>query len=690
MPEGRRVGGIIAGREIELETGCVARSAHGAVVARQGGTVVLAAVVTGGEVDAGFVPLTVDYRERSAAAGRIPGGSLRRDARSTEAETLAARLVDRSIRPLFPERFRRQTQMSITVMSYEPGDDPVVLAVTAASAALCCSEIPWAGPVAAVRVAGTDRDVAAFPSVSQRAASSMELIAAFARDGIIMAEGRMQELSEQKVLDVIGWAHAQVGPLLEAQESLRTIAGGAESPAGAESEVDTGPLEDLLLPWIRDMVRAASVRDREAARNEAVARATEALGGRAGPAAAAHVVSEIARCLVRRAAMAGERMDGRGLGDVRPISARTGWLPRVHGSALFTRGDTQASVTCTLGTGRDELHLESLEGTIRRSFLVHYNFPQYAVGELGQWKGPARRELGHGNLARMALEAVVPSTDTFPFTVRVESEITQSDGSSSMATVCGGSLALMDAGVPVSAAVAGVAMGMVREDGRHVVLTDITAQEDHAGDVDLKVAGTRTGLTALQMDTKTGGVPERLLAQALAQARPARLRILDAMDSVRDRPRIDPPDGVPRVHSLRIPAARVKELGGPSGKALQEIQTRTGTRIEIGRDGLVRVYGDRAESLAGAVARIRHEAGVLAVNDTYEGRIIRRTAEGARVGLPGAQEGFIPAEACGTGKEGDTVSVTVVGVDRWGRIELALHGAAPARHEPHRGDRIDV
>ena len=675
MSSAYRVTGTVGSREFSLETGVLAQLAHGAVVARQGDTLVLAAAVASRAhgADQEFIPLTVEYREKLAAAGRIPGGYLRREARATEPETLAARFIDRSIRPLFPEGFRSDTQVSITVMSYDPDVDPGVLGINAASAALCCSDIPWRGPIAAVRVVRTDAGLIVAPTASQRDTALGDLVVAFTRDGLVMAEGRMRPVPEAQVVETLVWARRQVGPLLDAQDQLRASLGVQPRVFPQESvpEDVMAAVEEQALPLLQRVFGAPSKHDRQMVERAARERVFAALAGRASPAVLDRAVSDVLRRQIRQAALRGERVDGRRLDEVRPISAVTGWLPRTHGSAVFTRGETQAVVTCTLGTGREELELETLDGPVRRAFMVHYNFPPYSVGEVRPSRGPGRRELGHGNLARAALEQVLPAPAAFPYTIRVESEITQSNGSSSMATVCGGSLALMDAGVPIEAAVAGVAMGLVVEGAASAVLTDIMGDEDHVGDMDFKVAGTRKGVTALQLDNKIGAVPDTLLAEALTRACEARMRVLDAMDAVCARPKERVGDGVPRVEIVKIRPNRIRELIGPSGKTIQEIQSTTGTRIEVERDGTVRVYADRDSARSRALERIQEHAGLAEVGSVYHGVATTVTDQGAYVRLFGSVDGFLPADADRPVAQGASLVVRVMGVDRRGRIELS-------------------
>ncbi|MCU0613377.1 MAG: polyribonucleotide nucleotidyltransferase, partial [Candidatus Eisenbacteria bacterium] len=617
MRDAHSVRATTGGRELIFETGAIACLAHGSVVARQGDAVVLAAVVAShdppGERD--FFPLTVEYREKLASAGRIPGGYLRRESRATEAETLAARFVDRSIRPLFPEGFLNETQATITVLSYDPDVDPGVLAINAASAALRCSGIPWDGPVAAVRVAQAGETLTAAPTAAERADASLDLLVSFTCAGLVMAEGRMDQHGEERIVEVIGFARGHVTPILQAQDELRSLAGVPARdfvPEPIPCEV-VAAVEGQLFPLLGALIGASSKQERRKVVESATRRVRAALASLAPESMLDRAMSLALRRHLRDAVLRGMRLDGRRLDEVRPISAVTGWLPRAHGSAVFTRGETQAVVTCTLGTGREELEMETLDGPVRRPFMLHYNFPPYSVGEIKPSRGPGRRELGHGNLARAALEPVLPPAAEFPYTIRVESDITQSNGSSSMATVCGGSLALMDAGVPISAPVAGVAMGLVLEGPSHTVLTDIMGDEDHAGDMDFKVAGTRKGVTAIQLDNKLGAVPENLLAGALAQAQAARLDILDAMDRARSEPRTGPRDGVPRVEMVRIRPNRIRELIGPSGKTIQDIQTGTGARVEVDRDGTVRVYADSQPKIARAVGRIRELTGFAEV-----------------------------------------------------------------------------
>ncbi|MBN1424607.1 polyribonucleotide nucleotidyltransferase [Candidatus Fermentibacteria bacterium] len=679
MHKAHRVKAAVGGTTLALETGCIAQLADGAVVARQGDSMVVAAVVASQDVseDHGFFPLTVEYREKMASAGRIPGGYLRRESRSTEGETLISRLIDRSIRPLFPAGFRGDTQVSITLMSHEPDIDPGVLGINAAGAALLCSDLPWDGPVAAVRMVRIGERLVAAPTAAEQAKASLNLVASFTRQGLVMAEGRIDQEPEERLLEALDCAWEAADPLLAALEQLGEVA-AVETRSyrlGSAHEDLVRAMEEHLIPHFAAITGVSSKRQRQSLQQSAQAQALVALEGLASPEVLAQAAQTAMRRQLRAEALRGRRLDGRRLNEIRTISAETGWLPRAHGSAVFTRGETQAVVTCTLGTSREGQEIETLDGSVRRRFLVHYNFPPYSVGEVRPSRGPGRRELGHGSLVRAALEPAVPEASAFPFTIRVESEITQSNGSSSMASVCGGSLALMDAGVPIAAGVAGVAMGLVMEGESHAVLTDITGDEDHAGDMDFKVAGTRTGITAVQLDNKLGAVPTAILAGALRQARQARLQILDAMGAVCDRPRTRLGGHVPRVEVIRIRPNRIRELIGPSGKTIQELQAATGTRIEAGRDGTVRVWAEGEADLAQALSRIRDLTGLAEVDRVYQGTVATVTEYGCYVRLFGSVEGFLPAGyENASPSAGARVTVRVVGVDRRGRIELVPPG----------------
>lgn len=682
-------------QSLHLEVGRVARQAGGSVLLSAGRTVLLVTAVNRREPAAhlDFFPLTVEYREKMAGAGRVPGGFLRREARATTHETLCARLVDRTIRPFFPDGFRCETQVLATVMSFDPDGDAEVMAITGASAALTISDIPWGQPVAGVRVARLEGEMRLFPTRAQRDMADLDLVVSVSSQGLVMVEGNAAELPEELLLQALDTAVAGAAPLLEVQEEMRAA-------LGAEKRTVRPPVADsAVLEKARSAVRARvgeifGPRDK-GERREAidllVAAVEETVALKAednAPGLDPRVLAERAiREEIRHQALAGKRLDGRGVEEVRPVSGEVAWLPGAHGSSIFTRGETQALVTCTLGTGQDEQLIEDPSGVRRESFLLHYNFPPYSVGEVKPMRGPSRRDIGHGVLARRALKGVLPDPDDFPFTIRIESDIASSNGSSSMATVCGGTLALMDAGVPILRPVAGVAMGLIMEGDRCVILTDILGDEDHLGDMDFKVAGTEEGITAVQMDNKIGSLRREILEQALEQARRGRLHILEQMRRICRAPRSEVPPHVPRVLLRRIRPVRIRDLIGPGGRHIQSIQTDTGVKVDVSDDGRVRIYGPPGARLHEAERRVSHLTGEPRVAGIYKGRVAGVTDFGCFVELFRGIEGLVHASELDTGRvghpsevavPGEEMIVKVLGTTADGKIQLSRKAALGA------------
>ncbi len=677
----------LPGGPLVLETGDVARQAHGAVVLRYRDNVLLATVVAAEEPrpGQGFFPLTVEYRERFAASGRIPGSWLRREGRITEPEVLASRLADRTVRPLFPRGFLCETQLMLTVLSADEEVEPESLAITAGAAALAVSDVPWRGPVAGVRVARVHGEWVLFPTRREREAADLDLVVSSGPGGLVMVEGQGREAPEQQVIGALERADRAAREIAEAIADLASRAGREKRPHREPEAAEdlAARVAQELEAGVRDAVNEPAKRARRRRLAELFERwladRGEEVAGREDEARELYGAL-VARVIRERIAREGTRIDGRGLEDVRPISCVVSWLPRPHGSAIFTRGETQALVSCTLGTGRDEQQVETLEGMRSERFLLHYNFPPYSVGEVRPLRGPGRREIGHGNLAHRAIEPVLPPPDDFPYTIRVVSDIAESNGSSSMATVCGATLALMDAGVPLRAPVAGVAMGLVHEGDDYHVLTDILGDEDHLGDMDFKVAGTREGVTAIQMDNKLGAIPREVLERALGQARAARLHILDEMARTLAEPRASLSPRAPRVTSLRIRRERIRELIGPGGRNVQEIQAATGVQVDIGEDGLVRVYARDQAGAAEAMRRIRHLTLEPEVGEVYRGEVILVRDFFAIVRLGASVEGVLHVSELDTRRVprvgdvlsvGDMVDVRVLGVDEKGRIRLS-------------------
>lgn len=672
--------------ELTFETGELARQAHGALVVRHGASMVLATVVAGPDAAPGpFLPLTVDYRERMSAAGRIPGGYLRREARMSDHEVLTSRLIDRALRPRFARGLSAEVQVAITVFGADPQSDLESLAILAACGALHLSDVPFDGPIAGLRVCtGKGGDARLFVSAKSRAKVDLDLVVCADRDGVVMLEGRAHEASRDALLAAIARAADAVTPALDAFDRLRAAVGRPKRvvPAADGDGDGDGALLDAALPALNaawdawDPSAAHSRRDAlEAALAEVAPDASSADRGR--------VLREVVRA---RAAM-GQRLDGRTLAEVRPISATAGYLAATHGSALFTRGRTQALVSTTLGASDDGREHETVFGKRSERFMLHYNFPAWAVGEARAARGPGRRELGHGALARAALLPVLPPRDELPWAIRVLSDVLESDGSSSMATVSGASLSLFDAGVPLRAAVGGVAMGMIATegatDGATVVLTDLTGDEDALGDMDLKLAGTRAGFNALQLDNKRGAIPADALAQALDQGRAALDVVLDAMDQTLAAPRETVAPHAPQVGQVTIPKRAIARLIGPGGRRIQELQAQTKTRVDVRDDGRVRVYAKRAEDLARALARIRDEGLELELGGIYTAEVVSIKEYGAFVRI-GGHEGLVHISELEAGRVdkvedvlevGAEVRVRVLGADNKGRLELSRRAA---------------
>lgn len=624
-----RVSANVSADPIVLEAGQLAPQAHGAVLVRHRQSALLATVVAvPDDAERDFFPLTVEYRERMSAAGRVPGNYQRREGRLTDREVLVSRLVDRALRPLFPAGFRAEVQVLVTVYGADERSDLEALAILAASAALHVSDVPFDGPVAAARLVARGGKELALASEKLRSDAEADWLVAGTRGGVVMIEGAAAPCPDEAAIAWLGQALASTGPLLDALDQLRAEVG-------------------------KDKRAFAPV----------------AAGGE--------------RAAAREALRRGERADGRRLGEVRPIAAEVGFLPGNHGSAVFSRGETQALVSVTLGGSEDAQDVESVFGKTSEHFLLHYNFPPFATGEARAQRGPGRREIGHGALARRALQAVLPRREELPWVIRVVSDILSSNGSSSMATVCGGSLALMDAGVPIAAPVAGVAMGLVREDGADTVLTDITGAEDGAGDMDLKVAGTRDGLTAIQLDNKLGAIPLTTLVTALAEARGALLLILAKMDEVLAAPRAQVAPNAPQVGQIQVAKRHVGRIIGPGGKRVNEIQAQTRSRIDIKDSGRIRVSAKSAEDLAQALQILRDEATDLKLGEIYDAEVVSVKEYGAFVRV-GAHEGLVHVSELEEGrtdkvsdltKVGDRMRVKVLGADARGRLELSRRAA---------------
>jgi len=679
------------GRKLTLETGRIARQADGAVLATYGETTVLATVVAAKQPREGvdFLPLTVDYQEKFYAAGRIPGGYFKREGRPTEKETLVSRLIDRPVRPLFADGWRCETQVIVTTLSHDLENDPDILAMVASSAALTLSGAPFMGPIGAARVGFINGEYVLNPQLDEMVESHLDLVVAGTNDAVLMVESEAKELSEDIMLGAVMFGHRHFQPVIDAIIKL------AEKAAKEPRELtlpDNAALEKEILGLAEKDLRAAYSIPVKQERYKAVGEVKEKVIAHFFPEGAAEsaydktrvagVFKELEAKIVRWNILdTSKRIDGRDLKTVRPILAQVGVLPRTHGSALFTRGETQAMVVTTLGTGEDEQWIDALQGTYKESFLLHYNFPPYSVGETGRLGGTKRREIGHGKLAWRAIHPVLPSKEEFPYTIRVVSEITESNGSSSMATVCGSSLALMDAGVPLKRATAGIAMGLILEDKRFAVLSDILGDEDHLGDMDFKVAGTDHGITSLQMDIKIAGITEEIMKVALAQAKDGRMHILGEMAKALTAARAELGEHAPRIEMFKIPTDKIREVIGTGGKVIREIVEKTGAKINIEDDGSVKVASANGDSIKAAINWIKSIASDPEVGHIYEGTVVKVMDFGAFVNFFGAKDGLVHISQLAANrvqktsdvvKEGDKVKVKLLGFDDRGKTRLSM------------------
>ncbi len=674
------------GQPLTLETGKLARQAHGAVLATLGETVVLATVVSSHKPKEGvdFFPLTVNYQEKFYAAGKIPGGYFKREARPSEAETLICRLIDRPIRPLFPKGYKNETQVIVTVLQHDMENQPDVLALIAASAALTISGVPFMGPIGAARVGYIDGEYVLNTPIDRRDESQLDLVMAGTSDAVLMVESEARELSEEVMLGAVMYGHEQAGKVIEAIIKLAELA--AKEPREFEEE-DLSELDEQISRIAEDDVRAAygetDKQTRYAALDAAKAKVIEELKDSEWSEEQIGVVFKALQSrIVRRSVIeTRKRIDGRDLSTVRPVVAEAGILPRTHGSAVFTRGETQALVVATLGTGDDEQFVDSLEGTTKQNFMLHYNFPPYSVGEAGRTGFTSRREIGHGKLAWRAINPVRPSIEEFPYTIRVVSEITESNGSSSMASVCGASLALMDAGVPMKKAVAGIAMGLILEGDEFAVLSDILGDEDHLGDMDFKVAGTRDGITSLQMDIKISGITREIMQTALEQAKEGRVHILGEMAKALDTARDEVGEFAPRIETMQIPTDKIREVIGTGGKVIREIVEKTGAKVNIDDDGVIKIASSDNDSIEAAVKWIRSITDEPEAGQIYQGTVVKTVDFGAFVNFFGPKDGLVhisqlaPSRVEKTTdviKEGDKVWVKLMGFDDRGKVRLSM------------------
>ncbi len=671
---------------VVMETGKIARQADGAVLVSMGQTTVLCTAVAAKSAKPGqdFFPLTVNYQEKAFAAGKIPGGFFKREGRPSENETLICRLIDRPIRPLFPKEFKCETQVICTVLSHDMENAPDIVAMIGASAALTISGVPFFGPIGAARVGLIEGDFILNPTITQMETSTLDLVMAGTSEGVLMVESEASELSEKVMLDAVNFGHEQIQTAINAIIELAESA--AREPWDLPQEApEAEAMRNTLSTLKSEVEQAYAISDkseRQGALSVIKEKAVELAGTEADGVLVSGIMKELEANVVRSAILkTGKRIDGRDTKTVRPIVAEVGLLPRTHGSALFTRGETQALAVTTLGTGQDEQIIDSLEGESRSRFMLHYNFPPYSVGEAGRVGSPGRREIGHGKLAWRAIHPVLPEKEEFPYTLRTVSEVTESNGSSSMATVCGTSLSMMDAGVPLKRPVAGIAMGLIKEDDSFAVLSDILGDEDHLGDMDFKVAGTQDGITSLQMDIKITSITAKIMEIALDQAKDGRLHILGEMSKALNTARDNLSDSAPKITTLKIPVDKIRDIIGPGGKVIREICEQTGAKIDIEDDGTVSIAASSQESSDAAISRVKDIVAEPELGEIYTGSVVKTVDFGAFVNFLGPKDGLVhisemreervskTTDVC---KEGDSVKVKVIGFDDRGKVKLSM------------------
>jgi polyribonucleotide nucleotidyltransferase len=677
------------GRPLTFETGRIARQADGAVLATYGETSVLATVVAAKEERVGidFFPLTVNYQEKTFAAGKIPGGFFKREGRPTEKDTLTSRLIDRPIRPLFAKGFKHETQVVTTVLSHDMENDPDILALVAASAALAISGIPFLGPIGGARVGYINGEYVLNPPIDDVPESVLDLVVAGTTDAVLMVESEASELAEDVMLGAVMFGHKSFQPVIEA---IVNLAEKSAKEPWALKKIDNSELvakvSEIANSGLREAYSIASKQERRDGISQVKEKVITELVPEGTDAATASKVSaafkEAEKSLVRSGILeTSRRIDGRDLTTVRQIDCEAGILPRTHGSALFTRGETQSLSVATLGTGDDEQFVDALQGTYKETFMLHYNFPPFSVGEVGRMSGPGRREIGHGKLAWRALHPMLPGREEFPYTIRIVSEITESNGSSSMATVCASSLAMMDAGVPLKKPVAGIAMGLIKEGANYAVLSDILGDEDHLGDMDFKVAGTADGITSLQMDIKITGITEEIMKIALDQARDGRIHILGEMEKALDTARPEVGEYAPRIETIHIPVDKIREVIGTGGSVIREIVAESGAKIDISDDGTIKIASANADSIRSAIARIKGITAEPEAGEIYEGKVVKVMDFGAFVNFFGPKDGLVhisqlaegrPETTADVVKEGDKVWVKLLGFDDRGKVRLSM------------------
>ncbi len=688
-----------------IETGKLAKQADGAVTVRYGDTVVIVTACAASHAREGidFLPLTVDYREYAYASGRIPGGFFKREAKPTEKEVLTSRLIDRPLRPLFPEGWSRETQVIAFLLSADPENDSDVLALTGASAALSISSIPFSNPIAAVRVGLVENEIVINPTFSERKTSDLDLIIAGSSDAVMMVEAGAKEVPEDTMLRALEEGHAAIREIVAEIEKMATAIGKQKTEVVTKS-IDPSIKSEIESQALTPLAEAMRIKDKIDSYAQ-VDRVYDSLiesiseDDTERKSAVSHVFKELKEKVLRNEVLErGHRLDGRSFDEVRNIWSEVSVLPRVHGSAVFTRGETQALVTATLGTADDQQKIESVDGESYKRFMLHYNFPPFSVGEVKFLRGPGRREIGHGNLAERSLAPMVPTEEAFPYTVRVVSDILESNGSSSMATVCGGTLALMDAGVPLVRPVAGIAMGLIldEEKGRHAVLSDIAGAEDHYGDMDFKVAGTSDGITALQMDIKVSGITTEIMKEALAQARSGRLHILEKMGATIESPRESISTHAPRIITIQIPVAKIRDVIGPGGKTIRGIVAQTGVKVDVEDDGRVNVASTDETSAQKAISIIEELTASPELNKTYLGKVQRITDFGAFVEILPGIDGLLHVSEIAHYRvndvrkelnEGDQVMVKVINVDPSGKVRLSRKALLPGGEDSSDGNK---
>ena len=678
----------IDGKLISIEAGDLARQAGGAVIVRQGDTMLLVTATMAGQAREGidFFPLTVDYREKTYAAGKIPGNFFRREARPGDIETLTCRLIDRPIRPLFPKAFKNETQVVALVISHDQTNPPDINAITGASAALMISDIPFETPIAGARISRVDGRLIFNPTYEDTANSDLNLVMAGTADGIVMVEAGANEASEDDMMAALEFGHERIKQLIEIQIKLRGLL-GKEKLVVEAPQVDEELKSKIHEKTAAKLTEAMQISGKHE-RSDTIKQIREDFKAELSPeeleekaGAIKELFHDLEKDIVRNLVLDKHyRVDGRGLADVRPITIQVGYLPRVHGSAVFTRGETQALVSTTLGTASDEQRIDSLEYKGTKSFFLHYNFPAFCTGEVKFLSGPGRREIGHGMLAERSLIPILPDKDKFPYTIRIVSEILESNGSSSMASVCGGSLSLMDAGVPIKAPVAGIAMGMIKDGDRVAILSDILGSEDHLGDMDFKVTGTLKGINALQMDIKIGGLSHDLMAKALEQAKEGRLHILGEMDKALQSPREEMSQYAPRIVTITVPKDKIRDVIGPGGKVIREIIDKTGVSIDINDDGVVSIASTDEDSAKRAVEFVQNLVQEVEIGKIYLGKVKKIVDFGAFVEIFPGTDGLVHiSQICDRRiknvsdeiQEGDEIKVKVIDVDQQGRVKLS-------------------